>query len=178
MFRRHDRVFSFSHEEGKQGKPLEKSTWHRHRQIHKAVGVILQQYVIDLHAVEVFGNVASILAKNQTFLKLVLSIISYTFLLIILALSPLIPPFFGFPIPSFPLPSKFAVSWAQLINFLFIGFHCRKMFSEIICPQFFLVRWLAVSWQLYTLPFIFLHFHSGSVLMFFFNVFVHFKFRQ
>ena len=82
--------------EGKQGKPLEKSTWQRHRQIHRAVGVILQQYVIDLHAVEVFENVASILAKNQTFLELVLSIISYTFLLIILALSPLIPPFLVF----------------------------------------------------------------------------------
>ena len=149
MFRCHDRTFSFSHEEGKQGKPLKKSTWHRHRQIHKAD---MQQYVIDLHAVEVFENVASIFAKNQTSLELVLSIISYTFLLIILALSPLIPPFlvFQFPIPSFPLSSKFAVSWAQLINFLFIGFHCRKMFSEIICPHFFLVRWLAVSWQLYT----------------------------
>ena len=75
--------------------------------------MILQQYVIDLHAVEVFENVASILAKNQTSLELVLSIIRYTFLLIILALSPaLIPPFlvFQFPIPSFPLPSKFAVS--------------------------------------------------------------------
>ena len=109
MFRCHDRTFAFSHEEGKQGKPLEKSTWHRHRQIHKAVGVILQQYVIDLHAVEVFGNVASILAKNQTFLKLVLSIISYTFLLIILALSPLIPPFLVFPISDSKFSSAFQV---------------------------------------------------------------------
>ena len=70
----------------------------------------MQQYVIDLHAVEVFENVASILAKNQTSLELVLSIISYTFLLIILALSPaLIPPFLVFPISDSKFSSAFQV---------------------------------------------------------------------
>ena len=109
------------------------------------------------------------IAKNETSLELVLSIISHTFLLIILALSPaLIPPFlvFQFPIPSFPLPSKFAVSWAQLINFLFIGFHCRKMFSEIICPQFFSCQVISSKLATVYLTIHFLHLHSESVLMF------------
>ena len=57
---------------------------------------------------------------------------------------------------------KFAFSWALLINFLFIGFQCRKVFSEVICyAQLFLVNQLAISWLLFQL---FLTFSTLSFL--------------